>query len=272
MVFDGSRLRARALGMRSTISTLFATVTAVACVAGCPGATATGPNTPGSGGLAQRDTELKHEPCDVTASDAVRLDANGDGRPEIIRVVDGARELCRAVDINMDGTIDVFVYYDEAGQVRRRESGFDRDARPDEVAIYQNGILLRKERETNNDTRIDTWDYYEHGRLAREERDSTGDGYVDQWWVFNRPDNPKCAVVSADNNGDGKPDEGSLIDLCKDEQPMAPTPPAPPAAPAPAPATTAPAPATTAAPPTESDAPATTDASPAEDKPAVGTP
>src|SRR5690606_16043978 len=108
-------------------------------------------------------------------------------------------------DFNMDGVIDVFVYFDEQGRERRRESGFDRDTLPDEIAIYEGGVLVRKERETNNDRKIDTWDYYENGKLVREERDSTGDGFVDQWWTFNRPDDSDCAIVSTDGDGDGKP-------------------------------------------------------------------
>jgi hypothetical protein len=174
--------------------------------------------------LERRDTEMTHEDCDIESSGAKKMDANGDGRPDLVQVMSGNREECRAVDINMDGNIDVFVYYDGQGQVRRRESGFDRDTRPDEISHFQGGVLVRKERETNNDSKIDTWDYYEAGRLVREERDSTGDGYVDQWWTFNRPGQPQCAVVVSDEDGDGKPDEGSEIDLCKDQVPAPPEP------------------------------------------------
>jgi hypothetical protein len=170
------------------------------------------PNNPNAPAVDKRDTELVHEDCDL--SSGTGTDVNGDGRPDIVKVVSGGREICRAVDINMDAIIDVFVYFDESGQQRRRESGFDRDQRPDEIAYYQGGVLVRKERETNNDEKIDTWSHYEGGRLVREERDSTGDGYVDQWWTFNRADRPKCAVVVTDGDGDGKPDADSEVDLC----------------------------------------------------------
>jgi hypothetical protein len=170
--------------------------------------------------LEPRDTTIVHEECDITGSSAKSYDANGDGRPELVRVFDGGREVCRAVDFNLDGIIDLFVYYDERGQERRRESGFGRDAVPNEVAIYENGQLVRKERETNNDRKIDTWDHYEGGRLVREERDSTGDGFVDQWWTFNRPDDEECAIVTTDGDGDGKPDEASALDICADKVPV----------------------------------------------------
>jgi hypothetical protein len=179
---------------------------------------------------------MKHEPCDVDSQQRVVVDVDNDGRPDLVRVFEQGREVCRAIDINMDGVVDVYVYYDAQGQTRRRESGFDRDSRPDEIQIYAGGVLIRKERETNNDEKIDTWDYYAGGRLMREERDATGDGYVDQWWTFNRPGKPKCAVVMVDGDGDGQPDQASAIDLCAgDANAASALPPAP--APAPAPAT-----------------------------------
>lgn len=188
----------------------------------CSGAGPNGANGSGDADSGKRDTELAHEECDLTDSDAVRIDADNNGRPDIVRVMDDGREVCRAVDINRDSLIDVYVYFDERGQERRREYGFDRDDRPDEIVIYENGQLVRKMRETNNDMQIDTWDFYQGGRLVREERDSTGDGYVDQWWSFPQPDKPKCAVVVSDVDGDGKPDEDSRLDLCASDEAAAP--------------------------------------------------
>ncbi len=181
---------------------------------GCSAAE-TKPAKDGSGAGEQREVEITHETCDLESSDAKGLDANADGQFDIITVMSGGRPVCRAVDINMDRMIDVFVYFDAQGKVRRRESGFDRDTQPDEISYYQNGVLIRKERETNNDRKIDTWSYFQGGRLVKEERDSTGDGYVDQWWTFNRPDSPDCATVLTDADGDGLPDKDSKIDTCE---------------------------------------------------------
>ena len=163
-----------------------------------------------------RQTEMVHEECDLEDADATVLDADHDGRPEVVRVMDGGREVCRAADINGDGIIDSFSYFDEQGRLKRRESGFDRDAHPDEISYYESGVLVRKERETNYDKRIDTWDYYEGERLVREERDANGDGFVDQWWLFDRPDQPLCAQVKSDADDDGKPDD-ETVDNCADE-------------------------------------------------------
>jgi hypothetical protein len=162
----------------------------------------------------ERETEMKHEKCDGESSSAQKTDVNGDGRQDITHVMNGPREVCRIVDLNLDGAVDAFIYYDPQGRERRRESDFDRDGRPDEIAYYEGGVIVRKERETNFDDKLDTWDFYEGGRLARRERDSDGDSIIDQWWQFNNPTNPRCAVVASDRNGDSKPDPDSVVDLC----------------------------------------------------------
>ena len=201
-VRPGRRIAGVPLGM----ALLFA-----ACLGGCAGGNgqADGAKTPA---LEKRDVELEHEDCDLDSSSAKAIDANSDGRPDLVSVFSGGREICRAADINMDTVVDVFIYYDDAGRERRRESGFDRDTRPDEIGYYEGGVLVRKERETNNDAKIDTWSYYEGGKLVREERDSTGDGYVDQWWTYANPD---CAKVVSDGDGDGKPEADSEIEICR---------------------------------------------------------
>ncbi|WP_437282745.1 hypothetical protein WME90_19855 [Sorangium sp. So ce375] len=162
----------------------------------------------------ERDTAVVHEPCDKDSASAEKVDVNGDRTPDIIHVKKDGREICRVVDLNLDGAIDAFIYYDGNGVERRRESDFDRDGRADEIAHFERGVVVLKERETNFDDKLDTWDHYEGSRLVRRERDSDGDGIIDQWWQFNNPNDAKCAVVASDQNADGKADPGSVVDLC----------------------------------------------------------
>lgn len=257
-------------------------VTALAlllCAGGCSGAD----DGARDGDDAQRELDLTHEPCDVESSSAQRTDVNGDGKADIVRVMSGGKEVCRSVDLNFDGRVDMYVFFDEAGAERRREADFDRDGRADEISILKGGAVVRKNRETNFDGKLDTWDFYESGRLVRRERDANGDGSVDQWWTFNNPVDPNCAIVSTDANQDGKPDPGTEVDLCAPEggAPTAttapppagtasavappasvPTPPPPPPAPPPPPPPPAPATASmptataTAAPATSAPKPA----------------
>ncbi len=188
---------------------------ALALVASCTSADpeSTKPTTPT--GNEKRDTEVKHETCDGNSAAAVKVDINGDGKNDIVHVMKGDKEVCRIVDLNLDGYPDSFIYYEADGKTeRRRESDFDRDGRVDEIAISEHGQITLKLRETNFDNKIDTWDYYEAGRLVKRERDTDGDSIIDQWWTYNNPANPKCAIVASDRNADGKPDPDSVVDLC----------------------------------------------------------
>jgi hypothetical protein len=165
------------------------------------------------GAVQERDTRLVHEDCPVSSSGAEQLDANGDGKPDVVRVKDGGREVCRSVDLNFDGVPDSWVYFDSNGKVRRRENDYDRDGRIDEIAIFRGGVLVEKQRATMLADRVDTWEFYQNGKLARSERDSNGDRVVDQWWEYPNAD---CPVIHADVNDDGRPDPGASVDYCKE--------------------------------------------------------
>src|SRR4051812_7460880 len=87
--------------------------------------------------ITTRDTQVVHEPCDVTA--AQKVDANGDGKPDISIVNRDGREVCRAVDLNFDGIVDAYSYFDASGQLRRRENDYDKDGQIDEISTFKGG-------------------------------------------------------------------------------------------------------------------------------------
>lgn len=173
------------------------------------------PETPDA--RVRRDTRIVHEPCDTDASGTEARDVDGDGRSDLRIVFRGRTELCRSLDFNYDGRVDSWVYRAPDGSVRRRESDFDRDGRIDEIAMYSGGRLTTKQVATNLAGRLDTWQYYEAGQLTRAERDSDGDSVVDQWWEYPRVPASDCPLVHSDVDGDGRPDPGATVDLCKDE-------------------------------------------------------
>ena len=199
----------------------------------CSGATvacgggATGGAKGAKSALVPRDTELVHEECDVEDDDVVAVDVNGDGRPDQRTVQSGSRLECRAIDFNFDGLVDTWLYWDQAGQLRRQESDFDRDGRVDEIALYQRGVLVERHRATTLVGRLDTWQFYDAGRVVRTERDSNGDRYVDQWWEYPDGRALECPLVHSDVDGDGHPDPGATVDICSDGVPIPPA--APPA-------------------------------------------
>jgi len=91
----------------------------------------------------------------------------------------------------------------------------DGDGKVDEIRVSVNGKPRCYGEDTNHDGKIDTWDVMdESGNLTRRAHDSNGDGRVDQAWTFD-PSRRGCATVAPDLNGDGKPDPGSPIDICR---------------------------------------------------------
>ncbi len=172
-----------------------------------------GPQDP-SDGPVKKDTTIVHEDCDITDKTAERIDVNADGKSDITIVKAGGKEKCRAVDLNFDGAVDAWVYTDAGGQIRRRESDYDRDGRVDEISIFKGGALAEQQRATTLGGKLDTWHYFERGKISRTERDSDGDTVIDQWWEY--PANPECPLIHSDLDGDGKPDKDATIDVCKD--------------------------------------------------------
>src|SRR5690606_26414186 len=140
-------------------------------------------------------------------------DANGDGKPDIVQVKSGGREVCRTADLNFDGRLDRITFFDANGKIRRVESDFDRDGRIDELAFFDTGTLKEKHRATTLDGKLDTWEFYEKGQVARTERDENGDGFIDQWWEYP---SRGCPLIHMDTDGDGRPDPGASIDYCKE--------------------------------------------------------
>ncbi len=194
---------------------------AVALGAGLSGCAATptqDPNHPSQPGqVTRRDIRIVHEDCPVGGADTEKLNVGGDSRPDIVIVKSGGREVCRSVDLNFDGVPDEWIYYDDAGNVRRRESDYDRDGRVDEIAIYKQGVLVEKMRATTLTGKLDTWHFYQNGKLARTERDSDGDAQIDQWWEYPKPDQPECPLIHSDVDGDGLPDPGATVNVCGED-------------------------------------------------------
>jgi hypothetical protein len=170
---------------------------------------------PEASAVVRRDTRVVHEPCDIAGGSAEKLDANGDGKADVSIVKRGGRELCRGIDLNFDGKIDAWAYFDAQGRPRRRELAYGRDGRIVEIRIYQAGRLTQMQRVTTLSGKLDTWHFFKGERLVRTERDSDGNGTIDQWWEHRPAAQRSCPVIHADVNGDGRPDPEATVDMCQ---------------------------------------------------------
>lgn len=191
-------------------------IAALVGLVACGMFTSTGPKAGGRGRVEPRDTQLVHEECPIAAATTVSEDINGDGKPDRRTATAGGKAACRALDFNFDGVIDAWVYLDESGRVRRRENDYDRDGNVDEVCLYRGGALVEQQRATARAGKLDTWHYFEAGKMARTERDSNGDDYIDQWWEYPAQRAPECPLIHSDVDGDGRPDPGATVDICRD--------------------------------------------------------
>ncbi len=180
-------------------------------VTACAGSLQAGAGAAAKSG--HRDTKIEHEDCDLSASGAVAVDVNGDGKADLTTVKSGEREKCRGADLDFDGRVDMWTYFDDAGGLRRRELDFDRDGQIDEIQLFKSGVISEKHRASSLAHRLDTWDSFEAGKLVRSERDSDGDGRVDQWWEFANPD---CPTIRSDVDGNGEPDPTAVVNYCQE--------------------------------------------------------
>lgn len=156
-------------------------------------------------------TAIEHEPCEASGHKVERLEVRSGRGPNIQRVLDGGREICRITDLNRDGKPDMFEYFDERGQLRRRESDYDDNGVMNSIELFEGGRLVRRMLDTNNQGRIDTWDFFDpaSGARVKRERDANGDGRVDQWWAYEG----EKVTIAMDRNGDGVAEPESTIVL-----------------------------------------------------------
>ena len=162
----------------------------------------------------------------------------GDQKVEVI--------VCKQVDLNHDGKVDMVSYYDDTGtKPEMEEADLDFDGKFDAAFFYANGRKVRVETDMNFDQRVDLWKYFEDEKLVRIERDTNSDGKVDEWQYY---EGGKADRIGYDDNGDGKVDRWDRAP--EGEEAEAGTAPAAPAPAAPAAAPTTPPPAPPATPPT----------------------
>jgi len=165
------------------------------------------------------------------------LDADGDGRPELIRYVDPESQVLirEEADRDYDGVRDAFSDF-EWGEVVRRAVDDDDDGILDGWERYANGRMTSREIDRNGDGVRDgffeyagddlvaeRYDSDDDGRIDREVRyrdrhrvlateDSDHDGRVDVWFHYGLVGDDEVIVrIERDKQGRGRPDVFELF-------------------------------------------------------------
>jgi len=142
-------------------------------------------------------------------------DRNHNGVIDTWTDMDGTRPVMSRIDLNEDGKIDRWEYYDEKGQLAK--VGFSRkdDGKPDAWAFAgADGKVVRMEiSSTGDEKKIDRWEHYDPSRstasgdissaLVSAEEDTDGDGRPDKWETY---ENGQIATVAFDESHRGTPD------------------------------------------------------------------
>lgn len=144
-----------------------------------------------------------------TGEEVVTSDLNGDGKPDVFKYYlpsssEGELMLVRReMDLNFDGRLDLWNWYDEKGELLKQAFDLDFDGQIDVFSWFEHGVVVRKELSQRSGDRPDTFKYYDQGQLVRIERDTSGDGKIDTWeyWESGQLDR-----VGQDLDGDGRVD------------------------------------------------------------------
>ena len=113
---------------------------------------------------------------------AKTLDADRDGRPEIVIAMDGqtGQLLTRSEDTNYDGALDSTTVYDDTGEIAGLEEDTNHDGVADRWTDYGQEVGGRVEVDRDFDGVRDGFYIYENGTLAYEEHDTNNDGVIDR--------------------------------------------------------------------------------------------
>jgi hypothetical protein len=163
---------------------------------------------------------------------ALVLDADADGKPELVRYVapeskllvrqeedsnyDGVTDawsdyewgavVARVLDSNDDGNPDVWERY-ENGFMTSKEVDRDDDGVRDAFHVYKGRSLVLEKHDVNNDGRIDRIIYFENRRRVRSEDDLDTDGRMDTWTTFTVVDGVELVSrIERDSKGRGSAD------------------------------------------------------------------
>ncbi len=180
---------------------------------GCGSKQPTGVGNPASASASSGvGAKVDRSRCDDQGKQTVTLDANGDGKPDVIKLFiavahDGqtVQQLaCKQTDLDFDGKIDLVQYYGPAGELLMDEYSMDYSGKFNGRSFFQDGKKIRSEKDMDFDGKVDYFEFFESGKLVRVERDRNGDGKVDEWQYY---EGGRLDRVGYDTTGSGRVDK-----------------------------------------------------------------
>jgi len=183
---------------------------ALFALAACAGAQTTDSGEPGRDRILRGADRYPNEGLII-----VKADLNRDNIPDVYTVyrevadesdpkAPPTRKIVRKeVDVNFDGSIDIWRHYSEAEKLQREEFDYNFDGRVDAVNTYDLGSLVKKEMDVEFDQAPDVFKFYKEGELVRIERDTDNNGEIDYWEFYERG---VLDRIGTDTTGDGKAD------------------------------------------------------------------
>lgn len=143
---------------------------------------------------------------DNTGLQVETADLNDDGKPDQFTYKNAQRVVRVERDMNFDGQIDIWQYFDDASNLLEEEMDLDYDNKIDLVVFYKDGVVERKAMSVGFGGAFTIEKFYDgEGKLLRVERDQDNDGVTDLWEYYNA--DGKRERIGWDTNGDGTPDE-----------------------------------------------------------------
>jgi hypothetical protein len=130
------------------------------------------------------------------------VDVTGNGRHDVVSVMDGSRVRHIELDADEDGRVDRWDFYREDRTLDKVGFSTRNDGVMDAQAFYNaNGTIARIEVATTRSGSFNRVEFYAAGVLVRSEEDTNGDGRPDKWETYRRnsaaaPGEPPYAITS----------------------------------------------------------------------------
>jgi len=115
------------------------------------------------------------------------LDADGDGKPELIRFLDRSDDqlIRQEADRNYDGVLDSWNQYED-GELATRVLDENDDGNPEVFETYRDGLVSLRELDRDDDGVRDVFYRYQGESLIEERHDANNDGTIDLVIVYEK--------------------------------------------------------------------------------------